>query len=568
MSKFLLLKQTQTALFEEKAEKLLGITRMLDENLEGNYDDILNKLGIAKSNSKSKKLSALNSILSPFARKVACCFPKLTVGYYSIELDAAIVYEPDEEPDKLTGAGIDKNDLGMEAVRKGREIIGIVNNSKGDSLTCARPLFRNGEAIGFVTANERIEDVFTQLMTNANLFSRKSWPVLNLNTFLWVISKIFFNSIHFRESINNQKYRLTNELSKHFEMVIRYIEVILNNQDAGVILFDSKQNSLFINKYMKEYLGLKKQNYSITKLKDIFTKLEIGNTGKFNYLMEKLINSSIFYDTLSVKIGGHEKNINITGGVIRYGESFDGYMLLLEDLCDLLDKEEKINQTEKLALVGELAASFAHEIRNPLTIVGGSIELIPEKIDDKDFLTSLAEITKRELGRVNKTVENLLEFIKYSEPLFVFININLLVNDCIDLVRVYAKSKKVLITESFFNELPEVFGDPEHLRQALLNLIINSFQAMTNGGYLNISTSYSPGSGYVKISIADTGKGIPMNIQEKVFNIFFTTKEYGTGLGLAIVKRIIDAHNGFIEFESKDTGTIFSIILPIKKAYY
>lgn len=122
------------------------------------------------------------------------------------------------------------------------------------------------------------------------------------------------------------------------------------------------------------------------------------------------------------------------------------------------------------------------------------------------------------------------------------------------------------IQEDYFPQLPQLLGDPEHLRQAFLNLVINAFQAMPQGGSLKVTTTYKSGSNYLHVLFADTGKGIPLDIQDKVFDLFFTTKKHGGGLGLAIVNKIIDAHHGFIDFQStQGKGTTFIVNLPTKK---
>jgi two-component system sensor histidine kinase AtoS len=572
VSKYLLLKQTHAALLEEKVEKLSGISRMLDEKLAGSFNDILDKAGVKRNSSRLEKLLTLNEALMPFARAVVKSFPRVAVGYFAGDLDAVVVYEPREETGNMIGAAVAGDDIGREAIREKRELVGIVTNLRGDTLNCVRPIIRGGEAIGFVTANERIEDIYTQLVVNANIYTRRSnlWPVIGLNTFLWITAKVFLDSIYFQEAV--VKYHnddLAGELDKFLAAIRRYIEILYNNLDIGIVLCGDGQKVIYFNQFIeKNFVYVNCNNLSLN-LEGLLRYFQINNRARVSQLLSRFNNKSVFYETLTVSLNGEEFDINVTGNSLIYGKKLNGSILLMEDSSKMSSKDEQLSRVEKFALIGEVAAAFAHEIRNPLTIVGGSIELIPERIEDKDFLISLSKVTKKEFGRVNKTIENLLEFIRYSEPIYISVNVNALVMDCIDFIRIYAKNKGIFIKENYFKELPEIFGDPEHLRQALLNLLINAFQAMAGGGVLTVNTAYKPGTGYIKISITDTGKGIPESIQDKVFDIFFTTKEHGSGLGLAIVHRIIDAHNGFIEFQSaEEVGTVFTVNLPIKKVYY
>jgi two-component system NtrC family sensor kinase len=228
-------------------------------------------------------------------------------------------------------------------------------------------------------------------------------------------------------------------------------------------------------------------------------------------------------------------------------------------------------QSEKLASIGKLAATIAHEINNPLNGILTYTKLIERKLADgtlkKDeipkFLSYLG-IMERETERCSTIVRNLLDFARQREPsLKPDVDINAVVKEALSLLANQIALQEITL-EKKFNQLPPIMADPMQLRQVFLNIILNACEAMNNEGVLTVTTALSnKRKKAVRVEIADSGVGIDEKDLPKIFDPFFTSKEKGTGLGLSVVYGIINSHQGTIEVDSKaGEGTTITITLP------
>ena len=225
---------------------------------------------------------------------------------------------------------------------------------------------------------------------------------------------------------------------------------------------------------------------------------------------------------------------------------------------------EKQKRAEKMALVGQLAAGLAHELRNPITSVKGFCQLAKESTDDPRLQQYLNYMTD-DVNRLAELIGDFLLLSKPSPPQLEAINVIGFVQEIIDLLESQARLQEVAIMMQIPSYLPNVHADKEQLRQALVNVIINSFEAMPEGGEIFISLATVTDK--IVISFEDTGQGIEDQDLLHVFNPFFTTKDEGTGLGLAVTQKIVSAHNGDIIIRSEQkSGTVVSIYLPISQA--
>jgi two-component system, NtrC family, sensor kinase len=225
--------------------------------------------------------------------------------------------------------------------------------------------------------------------------------------------------------------------------------------------------------------------------------------------------------------------------------------------------QKELNDAQKLASIGEMSARLAHDIRNPLTGIVNSIEVIAGEMKDSPYSPILEEI-QRQAGRVNNAISNLL---KYSRP----VELNMRkgnINELVEALVLFLSSQKVNKNINFKLDLqpgiPDFRFDAEHLENVLMNLGFNSIQAIEKDGQILFRTRYDEASKITRISVEDNGPGIPPEKEPEVFKPFFTTKTEGTGLGLAIAKDIIEKHNGEIRFENNPgAGCKFIISLPL-----
>ncbi|GBD94399.1 sensor protein ZraS [bacterium BMS3Abin05] len=247
------------------------------------------------------------------------------------------------------------------------------------------------------------------------------------------------------------------------------------------------------------------------------------------------------------------------------------YTRLLEE--KVADKTRQLNATqqklilaEKTASLGQLAAGVAHELRNPLNIIGTSIYYLSKVIQNGNKkVQEHLEIIQSEIERAQRIVTNLLNFSRKSSDERETVDVNRILNNLITLIEKDLRNSDIEL-QLDLKPVPYCLANIDDLKQIFLNLIINAKEAMANGGILSISIDYSP-EGWVLVEISDTGAGIPKEIQPKIFDPFFTTKGEmnGTGLGLSIVQSGVRRNKGEIDLESEPgEGTTFTIRFPAK----
>jgi two-component system, NtrC family, sensor kinase len=223
------------------------------------------------------------------------------------------------------------------------------------------------------------------------------------------------------------------------------------------------------------------------------------------------------------------------------------------------DKLKKIFHADKLAMVGELAAGAAHEIRNPLTSIRSTVQYLSRDLSEEK--RRLVDGIIEEVDRIDHVIKGLLSFSKTSEPQMNPVVVDDVLNQTLLLLDSEFRHHGITVRKSCAPADIAITGDASQLKQLFLNLLLNSIQAMPEGGEISIASSGGPGpknsdrgQESVHIEVADTGRGIPAEDLPKVFDPFFTTKESGTGLGLSIVYGIVGTHGGDIEIKSTTNG--------------
>lgn len=233
--------------------------------------------------------------------------------------------------------------------------------------------------------------------------------------------------------------------------------------------------------------------------------------------------------------------------------------------------QAQLLQSAKLAAVGELAASVAHEINNPLYAARNSLYLVEQDMLPDDPQRPFLQIAQGELGRIARIITRMRDFYRPSRSELEPTDINDLIQETVELVHTHLRHGKVAVTTDLSALLPSLIAHTDQIRQVLLNLMLNACDAMPNGGSLRVTTrvqcSDDDQVGGVVIDVTDTGIGIPLEHQARLFEPFYTTKAQGTGLGLAISQHIITQHGGHITLQSSvGIGTTFTITLPFAAA--
>lgn len=229
---------------------------------------------------------------------------------------------------------------------------------------------------------------------------------------------------------------------------------------------------------------------------------------------------------------------------------------------NLKQKDFQMMQSEKLAALGEMAASFVHGIRNPLGIILGSAETLEKEIPEP-VQAEMLQFIREESERINRMLTNFLEFAKPKPPAFREVNLKDILGGTVELISIPARERGVRIIQEYPKSKVSLFLDPEQIREALVNLEMNALEAMPQGGTLRITLTQKENRDVI-IRVTDTGVGIPPGNESKIFDPFFTTKEQGTGLGLSIAHKVFKNHGGTLSVANNEGGgTAFIITLPL-----
>ncbi|MBK7215377.1 MAG: HAMP domain-containing protein [Bacteroidales bacterium] len=252
------------------------------------------------------------------------------------------------------------------------------------------------------------------------------------------------------------------------------------------------------------------------------------------------------------------------------GKNFNNMLDTLESTQKELEiyHQKELQNSQKLATIGEMSARIAHEIRNPVTGIARAMEVIIAQTDDHSNKPILEEI-QRQANRVNQAITNLLRYSRTKEITLEEGNINETITSLVFFLQNQAHEKPISFEMNLMPNLPLVSYDHEQIENVLLNISFNAMQAIDDSGKIIYTSAVAPEQTGIIVSVQDNGSGIPKEIEQEVFKPFYTTRTKGTGLGLAISKDILEKHDGRLWFENNEgNGCTFSIYIPFKKEPY
>lgn len=331
----------------------------------------------------------------------------------------------------------------------------------------------------------------------------------------------------------------------------------------GKIVFANKAAKSLLN--INNTLGIEGRYYRNIVHPDFYTDISL--------LIKKIIEGQVasLIDSKYIKENGESLDVEITGTPFKYqGEVAE--LIVFRDISERKKAEESLEETrkmlferEKLALIGQMSAGMAHEIRNPLTAIRGFTQLLRIKDYDKAKVNYYLDMIIEEIDRVNSLISEFLQLARPKEPNLKKQAINKVITEFLDLIMSQAIYNSIEVICESEGNLPECLFDKDQIKQVLLNLSKNSIDAMPKGGKLKIVTGYNDAEKQIFIIIEDNGLGIPESELSKLAMPFFSTKEKGTGLGLSISYALIRGHGGKVQVESTEgEGTKFTIYLPVE----
>jgi two-component system NtrC family sensor kinase len=326
------------------------------------------------------------------------------------------------------------------------------------------------------------------------------------------------------------------------------------------------------------YVGILEQKYVDVERRTILIFLSIALMGALvsmglSYFFSRTISVSInelVSASQQVAQGFLDTRVEITSNdeLHELADSFNTMASALQKRDEQLKEfaRSKIMESERLAIVGQLAAGVAHEINNPLQGIVTYAHLLLEKMPDEDSKRNSIEKIVNQADRCRNIIRGLLDFARQRKPHKVLSNINPILQECISLIEKQVIFHNIEIIKDFEENLPRTRIDPSQMQQVFMNMIINAAEAIEGNGRLMIATSYDAPGRFIRVRFTDTGHGVNEQDLEKIFDPFFTTKEvgHGTGLGLAISFGIVKEHGGTISVSSRaGEGTTFTVRLPV-----
>lgn len=347
---------------------------------------------------------------------------------------------------------------------------------------------------------------------------------------------------------------------------------IIENISSGIMTLDKDERITSFNNAAEVMTGYTLKEVYYRKAEDIFPGLVRDGRAeeKAGMRLEKAFN----------KKDGEELYLGFTLSEGQGGEA--AYIVIFQDLTRLKVMEDRLRRAEKLRALGELSVGIAHEVRNPLASISGSIQVLKDDLRLGADDARLMDIVVRETERLNTLITDFLLFARPAHEKRQVVNLSDVVDEKIDIFR-YSREARGISIEKRLEEGLFIEADPRQIGQVFLNLFLNSAQAMGGEGSLAVSSATSAVGGayqgpvhgndrteggivrpFAEITVMDSGCGISEEDMARIFDPFFSTKDLGTGLGLAIAHRIVESHGGSIEVSSvPGEGTSFKVLLPL-----
>ncbi|ABR30157.1 histidine kinase [Thermosipho melanesiensis] len=369
------------------------------------------------------------------------------------------------------------------------------------------------------------------------------------------------NALNYKElkdkTLNLEKQKSLVEFLKEFS------DLILQNLSAAVVVIRKDGIITEWNSRAEYYFGRNKEQMLEKRLANLGTEFEDIESMAFEVLKMK---EEIKLSNYLIPVLGQEKYFDVSISPLWDAERLliKGVIVTFEDVTERVILEKERKKQEKLAALGEMAARVVHELRNPISVLGGFVKRLEKYIDDDSKRRKYIKIISDEIVRLEGIVSEILEFSRDKKVMeFAEFNLNELITEVYILFEDRIKEKNILFEFKTDNENIEVYADKQRIKQVLINLLQNAIDETPYGGKILIEVGKYLSK--VRVKVWNQGTPIPKDVLEKLFIPFFTTKVHGTGLGLPICKKIVeDEHNGKIWVEPDKDGNAFIFELPLE----
>ncbi len=342
-------------------------------------------------------------------------------------------------------------------------------------------------------------------------------------------------------------------------------EEVLDSLYDGIIVTDTSHRIMMINKTAFRLLSLSSDEHEYRLVWSIIADKEIAVWVESSLQGEDRVVDEEFYIEKSASLG--IRSLSIFPLVKE--KQVAGSIILVRDVTEKKKQEAKYRRAENLASLTTLAAGVAHEIKNPLASIGIHLQLMRREMEQQHALTeehavSYLDVLEEEIERLNSIVVDFLFAVRPMDTRMKREHIHEVISDLLEFIKYELAEHHITVERELADNIPKVEMDQKYIKQALLNIIKNAIAAMHDGGKLRIVT-YLQGA-MVGIDIIDDGVGISDELMSKIFEPYYTTKDFGSGLGLTVVYKVIKEHQGDITVDSAEgRGTKFTIYLPLPK---
>ena len=335
---------------------------------------------------------------------------------------------------------------------------------------------------------------------------------------------------------------------------------VMAGLEDGLLLFTRDARAVMISPAAEKFLGAPAGEFLGRRVTDIFPP---GHPLRGALRIESDELSEIAAE-VDLETNEGPKRVNVSVQAIQEAGERIGALVTLRDLDSLESINTQLKVSERLAALGRITAGVAHEVKNPLNSMRLWLENLKESLSsDGDSASRQAvQVLDKEIDRLDQVVKRFLDFTRPMDVRLEATQLADLLKEVLEIAKPQLRKSNIQLAQLLPIDVPEVYVDRALLKQAVLNLVLNAAEAMPNGGQLRLVLSRR--GEMAEITVGDTGKGIPPENQQKIFQLFFTTRPGGSGIGLASTFRIVQLHNGSINFTSEvGRGTTFRIELPL-----
>jgi two-component system sensor histidine kinase AtoS len=567
------------AIIEEKRVHLQGLDALLAQHLQdsGGYQGLLADYPGA-ANDRAAQVHFLNGRLRAYTDQVAQAFPDVGVGYFHLGLNAIITYGPSAQYDKTVGMTIPSDHPGWKVMTSGTPMTVSGGQVRGNIMNAMRPIKEDGRVVGYIWANEFVDAIDKQAaaMRLAVHWMTLLGVVLALTVVVFVVSQLTCSMtkikqgllrlpLDLREPIPPIKGEIgeiveaINTLARDLLETRSMHHNILDSLSDAVITVDSANNVSYINPAGCELF-----------------KCHPGDVVGHSYLTLFRADahfSSMLIDTLKsgrehrdveleYPLPHHTYHVMASSSLLFDGRGHRlGVVAVVRDISETHSLRQQVARADRLAAIGEVAASIAHELRTPLTSIRGFVQYLQGSTDPAEW-QEYGSIIIREVDSLNRIVSELLDLVRQHPLRLTQCSLNALVEETLLMARDSASDSRITLVVERADAPLLVEVDRGQLKQVLLNLIVNAIQSIAEQGEIRIVTA-ADGAGGVSVCVRDNGCGISAEIRERMFDPFYSTKPTGTGLGMTIARRIVEDHHGRIEIDSKEgQGSSVTLSLP------